>query len=206
MEHAGPRSHRTLPPGSLGAPAIPAGIRCVLQEIAPRREDLERCTFPRTAQRHSASYDFRGFPKSPRSSLYIFQYALNAPLGEDLHGPLTEFLSDGISLLETSLLEISDTGQETSKTRHFQRPLSLRVSARAAAVEPQHAPGAADDARIAFLRNEPEKHCMSARPVLISTHCPRDDEVPDEILEFLPTRNRRAPADRRRLPALDRAE
>jgi hypothetical protein len=43
---------------------------------------------------------------------HIFQYALNAPLGDDLHGPLTEFLSDGISLLETSLIEISDTGQE----------------------------------------------------------------------------------------------
>jgi len=33
-------------------------------------------------------------------------------LGSDLHGPLTEFLSDGISLLETDLLEISDTGKE----------------------------------------------------------------------------------------------
>src|SRR2546426_6688952 len=57
--------------------------------------------------------------RPPRSTLFpyttlfrSFQYALNAPLGEDLHGPLTEFLSDGISLLETDLLEISDTGQE----------------------------------------------------------------------------------------------
>ena len=41
-----------------------------------------------------------------------FNMRLNAPLGDDLHGPLTEFLSDGISLLETSLIEISDTGQE----------------------------------------------------------------------------------------------
>ena len=40
---------------------------------------------------------------------------LNAPLGDDLHGPLTEFLSDGISLLETSLIEISDTGQENRR-------------------------------------------------------------------------------------------
>src|SRR6267378_1571957 len=44
---------------------------------------------------------------------HVFQYALNAPLGSDLHGPLTEFLSDGISLLETDLLEISDTGKES---------------------------------------------------------------------------------------------
>ena len=50
--------------------------------------------------------------KSPGKLAHVFQYALNAPLGDDLHGPLTEFLSDGISLLENSLLEISDTGQE----------------------------------------------------------------------------------------------
>ena len=58
----------------------------------------------------SASYGFPRFSEIAAKLAHIFQYALNAPLGEDLHGPLTEFLSDGISLLETSLLEISDTG------------------------------------------------------------------------------------------------
>jgi len=57
--------------------------------------------------------DFHGFRKwRPKAGAIFFQYALQAPLGDDLHGPLTEFLSDGISLLETSLLEISDAGQE----------------------------------------------------------------------------------------------
>ncbi len=85
----------------------------VLQEIAPRREDLERLYISaHTLSGTSASYGFPRFSEIAAKLAHIFQYALNAPLGEDLHGPLTEFLSDGISLLETSLLEISDTGQE----------------------------------------------------------------------------------------------
>ena len=70
-------------------------------------------TFPRTRLcGTSASYGFPRFSEIAGKLAHVFQYATNASLGEDLHGPLTEFLSDGISLLETDLLEISDTGQE----------------------------------------------------------------------------------------------
>src|SRR5580693_6849060 len=61
----------------------------------------------------SASYGFPRFSEVAGKLAHVFQYALNAPLGDDLHGPLTEFLSDGISVLETDLLEISDTGEES---------------------------------------------------------------------------------------------
>src|SRR5262244_3771856 len=61
----------------------------------------------------SGSYGYTKFSEVAGKLAHVFQYALNAPLGEDLHGPLTEFLSDGISLLETDLLEISDTGNES---------------------------------------------------------------------------------------------
>src|SRR5437660_7396486 len=85
----------------------------VLQEIAPRREDLERLyTSAHTLSGTSASYGFPRFSEIAGKLAHVFQYATNASLGEDLHGPLTEFLSDGISLLETDLLEISDTGLE----------------------------------------------------------------------------------------------
>ena len=57
--------------------------------------------------------NFRSSRKSLSKLAHVFQYALNAPLGDELHGPLAEFLSDGISLLEGDLLEISDTGAET---------------------------------------------------------------------------------------------
>src|SRR5882757_8166196 len=86
----------------------------VLQEIAPRREDLERLYISaHTLCGTSASYGFPRFSEVAGKLAHVFQYATNASLGEDLHGPLTEFLSDGISLLETDLLEISDTGKES---------------------------------------------------------------------------------------------
>jgi chemosensory pili system protein ChpA (sensor histidine kinase/response regulator) len=86
----------------------------VLQEVSPRREDMERLYIAaHTLKGTSASYGFPRFSEIAGKLAHVFQYALNAPLGDDLHGPLTEFLSDGISLLETSLLEISDTGQES---------------------------------------------------------------------------------------------
>jgi chemosensory pili system protein ChpA (sensor histidine kinase/response regulator) len=85
----------------------------VLQEIEPRREDLERLYIAaHTLSGTSASYGFPRFSEVAGKLAHVFQYSLNAPLGEDLHGPLTEFLSDGISLLETDLLEISDNGSE----------------------------------------------------------------------------------------------
>jgi len=86
----------------------------VLQELEPNREDLERLYIAaHTLSGTSASYGFPRFSEIAGKLAHVFQYALNAPLGEDLHGPLTEFLSDGISLLETDLLEISDTGKES---------------------------------------------------------------------------------------------
>src|SRR5882762_11204502 len=85
----------------------------VLQEVEPRREDLERLYIAaHTLAGTAGSYGFPRFSEVAGKLAHVFQYALNATLGEDLHGPLTEFLSDGISLLETDLLEISDTGQE----------------------------------------------------------------------------------------------
>src|SRR5580704_14794659 len=85
----------------------------VLQEIEPRREDLERLYIAaHTLSGTSASYGFPRFSEVAGKLAHVFQYSLNATLGDDLHGPLTEFLSDGISLLETDLLEISDTGHE----------------------------------------------------------------------------------------------
>src|SRR5580704_1066261 len=85
----------------------------VLQDTSPHREDLERLYISaHTLSGTSASYGFPRFSEIGAKLAHVFQYALNAPLGDDLHGPLTEFLSDGISLLETDLLEISDTGKE----------------------------------------------------------------------------------------------
>jgi chemosensory pili system protein ChpA (sensor histidine kinase/response regulator) len=157
----------------------------VLQELSPRREDLERLYISaHTLSGTSASYGFPRFSEVAAKLAHIFQYALNASLGEDLHGPLTEFLSDGISLLETSLLEISDTGQEavedvaSFKDRYRfafppePPPLNLGM--------PQAPPLTQESAS---YYEEPEAVNVGQTGSYFDA-LPVDDEVPDEILDF----------------------
>jgi chemosensory pili system protein ChpA (sensor histidine kinase/response regulator) len=155
----------------------------VLQEISPRREDMERLYIAaHTLSGTSASYGFPRFSEIAGKLSHVFQYALNAPLGNDLHGPLTEFLSDGISLLETDLLEISDTGKETTedvaafKDRYRfafptePPPLNLNYSPIEAYSE--SADAASEETSVAALTGS------------YFDALPSDDEVPDEIQDF----------------------
>ena len=153
----------------------------VLQEVEPRHEDLERLYISaHTLGGTSASYGFPRFSEIAGKLAHVFQYALNAPLGEDLHGPMTEFLSDGISLLETDLLEISDTGKEclddiaVFKERYRfafpTEPPPLNLS------QPE-----ATDQIVAEEFDEPAAAAVTGS---YFDALPLDDEVPDEILEF----------------------
>ena len=156
----------------------------VLQEVTPRQEDMERLFIAaHTLKGTSASYGFPRFSEVAGKLAHIFQYALNASLGDDLHGPLTEFLSDGISLLETSLLEISDTGQEnvedvaTFKERYRfafppdPPPLNLEAT---------------EQGRPAGLYRSIEEPAVAQTGLTGSYFdaLPADDEVSDAILEF----------------------
>ena len=157
----------------------------VLQETTPRREDIERLYIAaHTLKGTSASYGFPRFSEVAGKLAHVFQYALNAALGDDLHGPLTEFLSDGISLLETSLVEVSDTGRENVddvavfKERYRfafpPEPPPLNLSMR------QEPP-------LASLRQTPVSEPEAVHTGLTGSYfdaLPLDDQVPDEILGF----------------------
>jgi chemosensory pili system protein ChpA (sensor histidine kinase/response regulator) len=153
----------------------------VLQEVEPRHEDLERLYIAaHTLSGTSASYGFPRFSEVAGKLAHVFQYSLNASLGDDLHGPLTEFLSDGISLLETDLLEISDTGKEcfdditAFKERYrFAFPTEL---------PPLNLHQPESHSRIEA--EEPSQHPVAAATGSYFDTLPLDDEVPDEILEF----------------------
>jgi len=153
----------------------------VLQDVEPQHEDLERLYIAaHTLSGTSASYEFPRFSEIAGKLAHVFQYALNAPLGEDLHGPLTEFLSDGISLLETDLLEISDTGQE-----NFEDVDAFKDRYRFAfPTEPPPLnlaqPGTPTQADV----EESEEPTPAAATGSYFDALPSDDEVPDEILEF----------------------
>ncbi len=153
----------------------------VLQEVEPRREDLERLYIAaHNLTGTSASYGYPRFSEIAAKLAHVFQYALNATLGDDLHGPLTEFLSDGISVLETDLLEISDTGEETVEDiADFKERYRFAFPA-----EP--APLNYGQQRIteqAIERHAQDAHEEESTGSYFDA-LPSDDEVSDEILEF----------------------
>ena len=150
----------------------------VLQEVEPRREDLERLYIAsHTLSGTSAIYGFPRFSEIAGKLAHIFQYSLNATLGDDLHGPLTEFLSDGISLLEADLLEISDTGEENLEDiAAFKERYRFAFPAEPT---PLNYPQRGSSAR-AQLEEVP----LAALTGSYFDALPTDDEVGDEILEF----------------------
>ncbi len=156
----------------------------VLQDVSPRHEDMERLYIAaHTLKGTSASYGFPRFSEVAGKLAHVFQYALQAPLGDDLHGPLTEFLSDGISLLETSLIEISDTGDEnvedvaTFKERYRfafpvdPPPLNLSQSR-------------LEEQTVASPTFEQPESVHTGLTGSYFDALPVDDEVADEIIEF----------------------
>jgi chemosensory pili system protein ChpA (sensor histidine kinase/response regulator) len=153
----------------------------VLQDVEPRREDLERLYISaHTLSGTSASYGFPRFSEIAGKLAHVFQYALNATLGSDLHGPLTEFLSDGISLLETVLLEISDTGKESiDDIAVFKERYRFAFP-----TEPPPLNLSQPEVREPFVVEELEGPITAAATGSYFDALPLDEEVPDEILEF----------------------
>jgi chemosensory pili system protein ChpA (sensor histidine kinase/response regulator) len=153
----------------------------VLQEISPRREDLERLYISaHTLSGTSASYGFPRFSEIGAKLAHVFQYALNAPLGDDLHGPLTEFLSDGISLLETDLLEISDTGKESvDDIAAFKERYRFAFP-----TEPPPLNYPQSQTYVDAAKASAKETVVSAATGSYFDALPSDEEVSDEILEF----------------------
>ncbi|HZU44860.1 MAG TPA: Hpt domain-containing protein, partial [Terriglobales bacterium] len=152
----------------------------VLQEVTPRAEDLERLYIAaHTLSGTSASYGFPRFSEIASKLSHVFQYAMNASLGEDLHGPLTEFLSDGISVLETDLLEISDTGQENVEDiAAFKERYRFAFP-----TEPPPLNFPQEQQQEAAEEPTEEVNVAAATGSYFDA-LPEDDEVPDEILDF----------------------
>jgi chemosensory pili system protein ChpA (sensor histidine kinase/response regulator) len=153
----------------------------VLQEVDPRREDLERLYIAaHTLCGTSASYGFPRFSEIAGKLAHVFQYAMNATLGNDLHGPLTEFLSDGISVLEADLLEISDTGEESVEDIvAFKERYRFAFPAEPAPLNY----GQERISEQAIEQHAQEAHEEASTGSYFDA-LPADDEVPDEILEF----------------------
>jgi chemosensory pili system protein ChpA (sensor histidine kinase/response regulator) len=149
----------------------------LLQEPQTKVEDLERLYIAsHTLAGTSASYGFPQFSEVAAKMAHIFHYAMNAVLTPDMHGPLTEFISDAISVLEFDLLEISSSGSETlGDIAAFKQRYAFAFPAAPAA-----------DASTAAGESVGEGEPVPAIfPVAsLADALPQDGEVPDEVLEF----------------------
>ena len=153
----------------------------VLQELQPSREDLDRLYIAaHTLAGTSASYEFPRFSEIASKLAHVFQYALNATLGEELHGPLAEFLSDGISVLETDLLEISDTGKENlDDTGAFKERYRFAFPP-----EPPAAGSYASEAANVAQREAQAQASQAAATGSYFDALPQDESVSAEVMEF----------------------
>ncbi len=149
----------------------------MLQEPQTRPEDLEKLYIAaHTLAGTSASYGFPQFSEVAAKMAHIFHYAMNATLTADMHGPLTEFISDAISVLEFDLLQISSGGTETEgDILAFKQRYSFAFPA----------PPASRAAREAAEQVAAEEPIADASPAYSYVdNLPQDSEVPAEVLEF----------------------
>lgn len=149
----------------------------LLTEPHTKHEDLEKLYIAaHTLSGTSASYGFPQFSEIAAKMAHVFHYATNAELSADMHGPLTEFLSDAISVLEFDLLQISATGFETTEDiAAFKQRYAFAFPA--APAEPS-----SEDEEAAAGLAEPVPGVFSG-PSLVAA-LPDDGDVPDEVLEF----------------------
>jgi chemosensory pili system protein ChpA (sensor histidine kinase/response regulator) len=151
----------------------------LLQESQTRPEDLEKLYIAsHTLAGTSASYGFPEFSEVAAKMAHIFHYAMNAALTPDMHGPLTEFLSDAISVLEFDLLQISSSGAETSSDiAAFKQRYAFAFPTAAPPPEAE-----SDLADRSLGAGEPIPAVFPGASFV--DRLPQDGEVPDEVLEF----------------------
>ncbi len=150
----------------------------ILQEPQTRPDDLEKLYIAaHTLAGTSASYGFPQFSEVGAKMAHIFHYAMHATLTPDMHGPLTEFISDAISVLEFDLLQISTNGEETTgDIAAFKQRYSFAFPA-APASESRASEQAAQAEASELPADEPAAYSYV-------DHLPEDAEVGDEVLEF----------------------
>ncbi|HKW88036.1 MAG TPA: response regulator [Candidatus Acidoferrales bacterium] len=162
----------------------------ILQEPSPNREDLERLYIAaHTLSGTSATYGFPLFSEIAGKLAHIFQYTRNAPLNPETIGPLTEFLSDAISVLEFDLLEISDCAAEVAADiQAFKQRYSFAFPA-----APAPAPTPTVTAREEYSADDNSSSQFDAVPLEQENNVaaasfydqlPSDSDVPDEVLQF----------------------
>ncbi|HWR35563.1 MAG TPA: response regulator [Clostridia bacterium] len=187
----------------------------ILQDPYPAPDDVERLFISAHGLAGtSGTYGFRLFSEVSGKLAHIFQYAMNATISPEASGPLVEFISETIAVLETDLLMISATSAEAEEdiTAFKQKyPFAFQAAATpspapvaepepeplAEATEVASAPAYSDEAPLG-PEFGPEMEPVSvpapvakakvstpvAAAVVDVPDLPLDGEVPTEVMEF----------------------
>ncbi|MBZ5506497.1 MAG: response regulator [Acidobacteriia bacterium] len=167
----------------------------ILQDAYPRMEDVERLHIAaHTLAGTSASYGFPLFSEISGKLAHIFQYAMNASIAADAAGPLVEFISEAVALLESDLIMISTNAIEADedigifKQRY---PFAFQTAVAAAAPPQQEARPQTVLEEAPSVSSAEQTKVAAPAPVAEAAPVPpppeplpEDTEVPAEVLEF----------------------
>ena len=166
----------------------------ILQDSYPVPEDVERLYISaHSLAGTSATYGFALFSEVSGKLAHIFQYAMNATIGQDAAGPLVEFISEAIAVLETDLLMISANNAEAVEdiAAFKERYPFAFPSAKAEDREEDSVVELATEGQHTDMGGEPAAQgsvavveASAGEGACRSENLPEDGEVPDEILEF----------------------
>jgi chemosensory pili system protein ChpA (sensor histidine kinase/response regulator) len=149
----------------------------ILQEPHTNPAELEKLYIAsHTLAGTSGSYGFPLFSEVAAKMAHIFHYAMNTSLTPDMYGPLTEFLSDAISVLEFDLLQISSGGSES--------PDDIAAFKQRYAFAFPVAPSTEDTGEAVASAEELSEPSAAVEVASFAYRLPEDSEVPDEVLEF----------------------
>jgi chemosensory pili system protein ChpA (sensor histidine kinase/response regulator) len=157
----------------------------ILQDAYPRPEDVERLHIAaHTLAGTSASYGFPLFSEISGKLAHIFQYAMNASIAADAAGPLVEFISEAVALLESDLIMVSTNAVEAEEDIGvFKQRYPFAFQTAAAAAAPQEMRTQA--APLASSAEKPSPAQAVAPPAQVPPEpMPEDGEVAAEVLEF----------------------
>jgi chemosensory pili system protein ChpA (sensor histidine kinase/response regulator) len=180
----------------------------ILQDAYPQPQDVERLHIAaHTLAGTSASYGFPLFSELSSKLAHIFQYAMNATIAADAAGPLVEFISEAVALLESDLIMVSmnaveaeeDIGifkqrypfafqaapepQPVQESRQQKEPRGQVIEAEPVVQAEKKAEPAVVAASVPETVLEPAPEPTPPQPVAFEP-LPEDSEVPAEVLEF----------------------
>ncbi len=147
----------------------------ILLDPYPMPDDIERLYISAHGIAGTAgTYGYLQFSEVAGKLAHIFQYAMNASVSADAAGPLVEFITEGIAVLESDLIAVSENGNEAAddilafKQRY---PFAFQVAVQQAEPEPIPAqPGVVAEPK-------PVEEAAFAEPELISDDAPLGDLI-----------------------------